>query len=661
MATLETLAEAFVAGGGRRRAEQAAAALDLGLDAGQVARLRLALRLVESPLANLLLTGRGVRLGELAEAERERYLVAWSRSRLGPRRSAFQAFRRLLSFLAYADPLAPDGSAPNPRLAAIGYPPDRPPVAAAPASVDAVDGADQPADADGLVNLRADVVVVGSGAGGGVVAAELAHAGRSVVVVEAGQFVPEPAMPRNELDAFDQLYLDHGLTATSDGAITILAGAAVGGGTLVNWMTCVAPPAEAREAWRSHGLDSLDATFDADVRAIEEELGVGPPATIPPKDASLLAGAAALGWAAAPVRRNAIDCADCGSCPFGCVRGTKRSGIRAHLESATAAGARVVARAAVERVVIEAGRAVGVEAALPDGRRLTVRSRTVVMAAGALRTPGILARSGIDHPAIGRHLRLHPVPVVAGLFDEPIDMWRGTMQAVRVDAFIAGDVRRHGYVIESAPGHPGLVALALPWEGRAAHAALMDRIRWIAPYIAVTRDGGGGRVTATRSGRTLVDYRLDRLGVATLRHALASMADIARAAGAASVIAAGTPELRWDAARTRPDGGVGLRAGAAGRAYAAFRERLLGADFGSNRMAVFSAHQMGTVRMGADPLDHPADPEGRVRTDRKGRLVEGLWVADASLFPTAIGVNPMITVMALARRVARAVGDGGAP
>ena len=138
---------------------------------------------------------------------------------------------------------------------------------------------------DEPARLEADVIVVGSGAGGGVVAAELARAGRKVLVIEAGPYVNEATMPRDELDAFGRLYLNYGLLSTWDGAITMLAGSGVGGGTLVNWMTCLDAPADVRSEWaRDHGLDGLDGPeWAADVAAIERESG-SRPRVIPSKD-----------------------------------------------------------------------------------------------------------------------------------------------------------------------------------------------------------------------------------------------------------------------------------------------------------------------------------------------------------------------------------------
>ena len=644
---LADIAETFVRGDGMARARLAAEALTAAADPAQVKQLRQALRLMDSAPVNLALAGRPTTFSAMSPEARERYLLSWGDSRLALRRSAFQALRKLLSFLAYAEPGA-DG--PNPLLAEIGYEPDQPPVTselAAIAPLRCAADPDRPSDA---VTLDADTVVVGSGAGGGVVAAELAESGRSVVVLEAGPFVDESTMPTTELDAFARLYLDQGLVSTWDGAVTILSGSAVGGGTLVNWMTSIQAPAAVREEWgREHGLEALaDGTaWSKDVAAVESDLGVSESTRIPAKDAILLRGARGLGWEAAPTRRDATGCGDCGSCPFGCRRGAKQSGIRAHLARAFGAGARIVPDARVVKVLLEHGRAAGVDAVLADGRRLTVRAGTVVLAAGALRTPAILQRTAVDHPAIGRYLRLHPVSVLAGWYDEPVDMWRGTMQGARSLQFGDREPGRNGYAIESAPGHPGLLALALPWAGRDAHAEVMRSSRMVAPLIAVTRDGGEGRATLTGSGRVRLDYRLDAAGVATLRHGLVQMARLARAAGAQRIVAVGTPP-RWHDVRA---GGVDEEAAR----FTRFVADLGSFDFAPNRGTVFSAHQMGTARMGADPRTHPCDPWGRVRDGRGDHVIRGLYVGDGSVFPTGIGVNPMITIMALARRVSRVV------
>jgi choline dehydrogenase-like flavoprotein len=689
--TLTLLADTFVpACVPERVAAQAEEALLRAADPAQVTQLRLVLRLLELGPANGLTGGPWRPFGRMSRREREAVLLRWATSRLGLRRSAFAAYRKLLTFLAYADPGTPEQ--PNALLRTIGYEPDRPPVTGDPTRVRVLDVPRSPIDRDDPITLEADVVVVGSGAGGGVVAAELATAGRSVVVLEAGPFVDEAAMPRSELEAYSRLYLNHGLLSTWDGAITLLAGSGVGGGTLVNWMTCLDVPSRVRYEWATeHGIDGLDGEWRADVEAIMAELSVSPSTVVPPKDELILRGAAALGWQADRTRRDARDCGACGSCPFGCAAGAKQSGIRVHLATAVAAGARLVDRVRVTRVLLDddgpdprggahGRRVAGVEArllltdpatgmpVLRDGdptvaevRRLIVRAPQVVLAAGALRSPAILQASGAAHPAVGRFLRVHPVAVIAARLRDPAEMWRGTMQAAASLEFSDGELdggglsaprdnarRRRGYVIESAPGHPGLMALALPWAGSVEHAARMAAARHLAPLIGITRDGGAGRTTLTRAGRVRIDYRLDTAGVATLRHALVSMARLARAAGGVEeIVAVATPTAAHRLAGEGNDG--------AAAAWSAYEARLAAMDFAPNRGGVFSAHQMGTIRMGADPADHPADPRGRVRRDRRGLRIEGLYVADGSTFPTGIGVNPMIGIMAMARRVSRTV------
>jgi len=658
-ATLTSLAATFVpASDAERVGRLAAEALTRAADPGQVLQLRLVLRLLEQPLANRLGGAPARAFRDLDPAARERLLLAWSTSPIPQKRAAFQAFKKLLAFLAYADPGSPD--APNPLPARAGYAPDRPPVTAELSPIRPLDLHRTPGAGERPVELSADVVIVGSGAGGGVMAAELSRGGRSVVLLEAGPFVDEAAMPRGELDAYSRLYLNHGLLSTWDGSVTILAGSGVGGGTLVNWMTCIDIPEAVRAEWAmEHGLDGIDGSEWADDRStIEGELGVSPSTVIPPKDELISRGATALGWESDRIRRNAVDCGVCGSCPFGCIVGAKQSGIRAHLRTAFEGGARIVDRVRVTRVLTEGGRVTGVEGNLlvvdafsgmpitPDGeptlaqvRRIVVRAPQVVLAAGALRTPSILQRSKVGHPAIGRHLRLHPVALVAARMAEPVHMWRGTMQAVRSLEFGTGDATRRGYVIESAPGHLGLLALALPWAGAADHAAFAADASHVAPLIGIVRDGGEGRTTLTRARRVRIDYRLDRLGAATMRHALVSMARLARAGGAEEIVGVSTPMHRY---RSGDD-------------FAAFEAGLAAQGFAPNRGSVFSAHQMGTVRLGRDPRDHPADPRGHVRANAGGRLIRGLYVADGSTFPTGIGVNPMIGIMTLARRISRTV------
>ena len=216
--------------------------------------------------------------------------------------------------------------------------------------------------------------------------------------------------------------------------------------------------------------------FAADLDAVLSDIGAKESQNLPPKDAAIIRGAERLGWSSERIQMNRAECGDCGTCPFGCKVGSKQSSLRLHLAQAAARGARILPDCKAERLIVEGGVATGVVTTLGaragSPRPLEIVSKTVVVAAGALRTPVLMQRSGLTHPAIGKNLRLHPVSLVAGVFEEPVEMWRGTMQAAKSSRFIDPDEERNGYIIESAPGHPGLLALGIPWTSRGEHERL---------------------------------------------------------------------------------------------------------------------------------------------------------------------------------------------
>jgi choline dehydrogenase-like flavoprotein len=655
--TLAALSRAFAPGFAaadyERWAHEAAGTLNAVADPGDLRQLRLVVSALDSPVLTALSGGGWRRISDVDGETADRLLLRWAASRLGPRRTAFQAFKRLLLFLAWTDPLT-DGR-PNRAWAEIGYAPPPSGEAATPAVTPLV--VDR--GATDSLELEADVVIVGSGAGGGVVAARLAEAGRDVLVVEAARHVPEGDLPTLEREAFRRLYLDQGTTATADLGITIAAGAALGGGTTVNWTTCLEPPAWLRAEWTAIGLEGFDGSeTDADLARLREELDLRPPTAIPPKDQAILDGAAALGWESGPTERNAGPCTACGGCGFGCRAGAKRSGLRAHLVTAQAAGARILDGAVVDLVDREGrpGWATGVRGRLlgPEGtpgRPFRVRAATVVVAAGALRTPLLLTASGVTHPELGENLHLHPAVVVAARMPQRIETWSGPLQAARSLEFVRpgpassdGIGPAHGgFFIETGPAHPGLASSALPWEGGWAARELMRAFPHIVPLGAALRDTTAGSVGWSRARRPRIHYQLSWADRRTVARAKVELSRLGRAAGAVELLTAGTPPDR-----------IALE-GVSDAAWEAWLRRRARADYGPNRVFVFSAHQMGTARAGATARTSVCDPDGRVRSDQSWAPIGGLFVADASLFPTAAGVNPMLTIMALAERTARAV------
>ena len=646
--TLAALAEGFVSGGGAARAEAAERAFATVVDPELVSQLRIVLRLIERPITSLLIGGRAAKFSSLRGEERDAYLRHWVQHSIPLLRSAASALRKLLCFLAYADADEPGDPKLRARLESIGY--NSKPNATTRDYSNVV--AFNPQQAQ---RIAVDVLVIGSGAGGGSIARDLASAGKRVMVIESGALYDERTFPTKERDAYERLYLDSGFTATDDAHIAILAGGTVGGGTTVNWMTSIPIPDRVRQEWEEeHGVEGVASpAFTRDLDDVLREVGAQPSATMPPKDAAIMRGAEARGWSGEKIQMNRAECRDCGTCGFGCKRGSKQSTLRLHLPQALEAGAHLIPDCKAERLIIRNGEVrgavttYGTRAGAP--RTLEILATQVVVSGGALRTPLLLRRSGLTHPAIGENLRLHPVTLAAGIFPEKIEMWRGTMQAAKSEEFVEPTEDRNGYIIESAPGHPGLLSLGIPWTSRAEHQRIMGLAPYIAPFLAIAKDDGGGRVSETRNGFAKISYRTTPRDERTLRAALGSLVRMAESAGASEVIAAGSPPVAW-----RRRDGV--------EAFSILERQILGFDFSPNRGTVFSAHQMGTARMGSNPVDHACDPFGRVRangrpqaSDRHGGIIKGLYVADGSLFPTAIGVNPMITILALAKRVARTV------
>lgn len=602
----------------------------------RLAKLRQLLRILDGPWLATLLIGKPARFGGLTHEQREKLLVAMADSPIAPLRTGFQAFKRLAGFMAYG---ALDGTADNPMWRRIGYPGPRSdrPLPSPSLAVDSV----------GSAVIETDVVVVGSGAGGGVAAAMLAQAGRRVVILDSGPPSDPAQFDQREVRAFQRYYLEAGLCSSQDLGVSILAGACVGGGTVINWCTSLRLSATVARQWKtaSGGVD-FEAGLAPHFEAVSARLGVRPAQAHNENNAALLRGCRAAGLHADVVPCNRSGCGDgCGYCGFGCAYDHKRSGPTTYLADAVAAGARIFAGTRVEHVLVKNGSVYGVEAAVarevtgepPRESRVRVNAPIVVVAAGSLRSPGILARSGVNSQHLGRHLRLHPTTAAFARFDHPVETWHGPMQSAYCDAFADLD-DCYGAKIEAAPAHPGLMGLALPWRGRAAHAALMRDARYYAALIVLTRDRGKGSVSL--DGTDDVHYRLSQYDAGHMLRALAGLTDILFAAGAASVTTLHTDPLTLTVDR----------ADAAGRR--AFGEAIAHRGAEPNRLGVFSAHQMGTCRMHANPARGVVDGDGAVHG------VRGLFVADASVFPLASGVNPMLTIMALARRTATRIAGG---
>ncbi len=536
----------------------------------------------------------------LGQSRRETVLRGWRDSPVPLMRTGFQALRKAaLAFaymlpgrweaIGYPGPLGPHADAPGPRL--------------------------EPIEPHGPLELECDVCVIGSGAGGGVAAAVLAAAGLDVVVLEAGGYWSERDFDGAERTGLRRLYRGGGASATDDQGVGLIAGACLGGGTVVNYSTSFRTPDEVLEEWEGLGFPSAELGSSLD--AVCERLGVNSDHNLPSRrDEVMRRGLESLGWHVDVMPRDVVGCDQgvvCGYCGYGCPLGAKQSTLRTWLEDAAAAGARIVVETKARRVLLEQGRVAGVEAGA-----VQLRARAVVAAAGAIETPALLLRSGLRNPNVGRGLRLHPATAVFGIFDEEIRPWEGTMQA------LYSDQHRHldgGYGIkyETVPAHPALLTAAVPWDGAAEHARLMASLPRLSGIAVIPRDRGSGRVRIGRDGEPIVTYRLAADDERHLATGVDGAGRILSAAGAREVFSAN--------ARLQPfiDG---FPAGA-------FR-------FGPGRGALYSFHIMGSARMGGSPATSAANASGETWE------VPNLVVADGSAFPTASGVNPMITIEAIA-------------
>jgi choline dehydrogenase-like flavoprotein len=489
------------------------------------------------------------------------------------------------------------------------------------------------------LTTEADVVVVGSGAGGAVVARELARDGRSVVVVEeGGYFAPEHYGAMTPSNVFRRMAREAALGAAvgvgETPLIAVLAGKCVGGSSVLTGGVCLRIPDDVLAAWvrdlglRSMGPDALDPHF----AAVEQAIGVE---TVPTHMRSrstelFVEGAAKLGIRMKPLRRNTRGCRGLARCNFGCPTFAKMSVDVSYLPDACRHGARILSDALAERIVLSGGRARGVRGRFidPSGEPrvpFEITAKAVVVAGGALHTPVLLRRSGVGGAHLGQGLSLHPSVRVYALFDERVDGWDGAFQSVYSD-----DFEHEGITLISAFGTANLLAGGFPGIGR-EHRRYVHMLPHTAVFGAMIRDDGGGRVRRFLSREPLVLYRMVRRDRDRLLRAIRILGEMAFAGGAREVI---LPVF-------------GARAVRSTRELDAF----LAAPPSLRRVECVSFHPLGSARMSANRGGGVVKPSGETWT------ADNLFVADGSVFPTSIGVNSQLAVMAVARRIAHGIAE----
>jgi choline dehydrogenase-like flavoprotein len=475
---------------------------------------------------------------------------------------------------------------------------------------------------------RCDVVVVGSGAGGAAAARVLSEAGLDVIVLEEGEYHDAVTYPRDPIDALTTLYRDGGLTAC-DGRppIALPVGRCVGGTTVINSGTCFRAPDAVLTHWRDRVGISWATELEGEYEQLERDLAVVPvDGTKVGRNAQLCRiGADSLGFSNGPIPRNAGGVTCCGTCPTGCALDAKRAMHVSELPRAARAGARIRAGVRVDRVTLENGRATGVRARREDAGPYSVAARAVVLAGGALGTPELMLGQGLGSRHVGRHLRIQPACWVGARFPgREVRGWDGVMQSWRVDEWLDRRLFLEATFTPLAFGAHWLRGAGVAWKER------VERYGELAIIGVHLADRSEGAVRLDRRGNLRIRYALTRDDAARLRFGIARAAQIHFAAGAEEAY----PQV----------GGID--------ALAPGREHLIEESlFSPSALRLEAFHPMGTARMGASARDSVVDPTGQVHD------LPGLFVADGSILPTALGANPMLTIMACARKVARSLAE----
>jgi len=470
-------------------------------------------------------------------------------------------------------------------------------------------------------------VVIGSGAGGAVLAARLAEGGRGVVLLEEGPRVSRLDFTQREGAMYSLLYRDAGGQSSSDGAISVMQGRCLGGSTTIN-MGDVVPIEDAVLAhWRQHfGWGDWGGITHADVRAAAErakrDIGASriAPDEVNRANGLLRDGAKALGLRGQRLEHNRTGCVGSGYCLIGCAYDAKKGTHLSHVPRAEAAGAQVWCDSRVDRVT---SRARGVTV---HGAGFAVDAERVFVCAGTIHTPGVLERSGLGGTQRGRNLSLQPQGPVLAVFDHEVDLHRGIPQSFGVDGALEISAERGlgGYTIEGVAGGPAMTASLVPLPMKELRP-LLALYRQSAAALCLVPDRPSGRVTS-KNGRPVIEYQQTAEWTARLRSALKT--------GARCYLAAGATAVRIPAVHSRE-----IRS----EADVASIDEL---PLRSCDLSMISAHPQGTCRMGPNPESSVVDMDFRVHGS------DNVFVCDASLFPTTSSTHTMVPVMTMAHLLA---------
>ncbi|KAI8146689.1 hypothetical protein BJV82DRAFT_599460 [Fennellomyces sp. T-0311] len=596
-------------------------------------QLYMVLNVLATKAGTFALTGHMKKFTEIPQHDREKILLRWRDSKLPPLNLLFKTFSVLCIHSVYRNPdcvaFGPMGyTSSHEEPTAMETLPERLPML-------------------DTVPSTVDVIVVGSGAGGGVCAAELSKAGYSVLVLEKGKYYHESEFVLNERTGFINLLDEAGFLITEDGKAQVLAGSTFGGGTAINWCASLKPQHFVREEWAyKFGLKHfISPEFESDLNRVYDRIGAttsGIKHNRP--NQLLLEGCQKLGYHVADVPQNTSGRShECNFCFYGCKHGVKNSTTNTWLRDASANGAQFLDQTQVTRVLVENKKAVGVEC-VRDNQRFEIRAQRVVVAGGTVNTPGLLKRSGLTNKHIGRHLRLHPATCVYGVFDTPINMHEGSILTTVSNVADNSSADGYGAKIEVPCQHAASFLALMPWRGSLAHKQMALKYRHVMPLVVIGRDKDSkGEVYDNARGEPCVTFHLSRHDRKTMVTGMDRAINILVASGAREIYTLQygiEPFVFHSQEESRIDN----------PRFIQWRQDVARYGLPGNGISgIFSAHQMGTCRLGISPKASATQPTGETWE------VKDLYVADASLFPSASGVNPMVTIEAVALHVATGI------
>jgi len=486
-------------------------------------------------------------------------------------------------------------------------------------------------------HFEADVVIVGSGAGGAMAAEQLSSAGLSVILLEMGSLQEGGQFQQLERWAYPMLYQDGAGRKSKDQSISILQGRTVGGSTTVNWTTSIRTPVQTLAYWQHEfGLPFDSALLAPFFHEAEQRLNINR-WMLPPNanNDKLRQGCEALGWDYTIIHRNVNGCANLGYCGMGCPINAKQSMLVTSIPAAMAKGTLLISRVSARQLRWSADKVTVLEAVPVDAHfhlqptaTLYFSARHYIVAAGAIGSPALLMRSSVPNPSgrLGRHTYLHPSLISGALYDETIAGHSGAPQSVYSDQFVWPQQDQMGFKLESAPVHPVLMATKL--NGIAGqHAELMRQFNQLQVSIALLRDGfhpdsQGGQVELTATGEPVLDYQFTPYMWHGARRALLAMAEVQFAAGAKAVLPLHQQAQLY-------------------QSWLQAKQQISQLSMQAYKTTLASAHVMGGCNMSQDA------GSGVVRPDGRHHQLANLSVMDGSVLPTSLGANPQLTIYAL--------------